>query len=80
MTLKKYNPLYDILLFNISRLECKSFLTDLNGFRIGQIREVPAHEFGQPVIKINFRHAIPEIVFEYFNGNYLIWEIRTKQN
>ena len=80
MTLKKYNPLYVILLFNISRLECQSFLTNLNGSRIGQIWEVQAHEFGQPVIKINFRHTIQEIVFEYFNGNYLIWEIRTKQN
>lgn len=37
--------------------------------------------FGQKpkhVIKINSKHFISEIVFEYINGQYLIWEINTR--
>lgn len=50
--------------------------TDQNSYELNMRFQEGTHP--KFVMKINIRHTIREIVFDYMNGQYLIWEIDTQ--
>lgn len=69
--MKNITTTFLLLLFALLKVSGQTAVTELN-------MRIVLGENAKHVIKIKTGHVIKEIVFDYINGEYLIWEINAQ--